>query len=70
MGQTNNAGELITARKKIKEMNSIHLKFMDGLTSAESIDISNQLKTVPIDQMPQPDTFRAKSGHQLNVNVG
>ena len=70
VGQTNNTGELITARKKIKEMNSIHLKFVDDLTIAESIDMSNQLKTVPIDQIPQPDTFQAKTGHQLNVNVG
>ena len=27
MGQTNSKGELITARKKIKELNTIHLKF-------------------------------------------
>ena len=67
MGQTNNAGELITARKKIKEMNSIHLKFVDDLTIAESIDMSNQLKAVPIDQRPQPDTFRAKTGFQLKT---
>ena len=44
MGQINNAGELITARKKIKELNTIHLKFVDDLTIAESVDMSTQLR--------------------------
>ena len=39
MGQINNVGELITARKKIKD-----LKFVDDLTIAESVDMSTQLR--------------------------
>ena len=67
MGQSNNAGELITARKKIKELNTIHLKFVDDLTIAESVDMSTQLKFVPRDQRPQPDKFRDRTGYQLKT---
>ena len=67
MGQINNAGELITARKKIKELNTIHLKFVDDLTIAESVDMSTQLKYVPRDKRPQPDKFRERTGHQLKT---
>ena len=54
-GQVNNAGELITAKKKIKEINAIHLKYVDDLTLAESVDMATQLNTVPIEERPQHD---------------
>ena len=66
-GQANNAGELITANRNVKEMNIIHLKYVDDLTMAESIDMSNQLKSVPVTARPQPDDFRSRTGHQLKA---
>ena len=58
--QMNNAGELIT-KKKVKELNLIHLKYVDDLSLAESIDMTNQLYQVPITDRPQPDTYRART---------
>ena len=37
-GQVNNAGELITCKKRIKDVNNIHLKYVDDLTLAEKIN--------------------------------
>ena len=37
--QTNNVGEIITCKKRIKEFNTIHLKYVDDLTVAESVDM-------------------------------
>jgi hypothetical protein len=64
--QMNNAGELIT-KKKVKELNLIHLKYVDDLILAESIDMTNQLYQVPITDRPQPDTHRARTGHVLKT---
>ena len=64
-GQENNVGELITAKKKVKEMNVIHLKYVDDLTMAESIDMKKQLTSVPVEARPQPDDYRCRTGHQL-----
>ena len=66
-GQANNTGELITAKRNVKEMNIIHLKYVDDLTMAESIDMSNQLNSVPVTARPQPDDFRSRTGHQLKA---
>ena len=63
--QKNNAGDLIT-RRKIREMNAIHLKYVDDLSLAESIDMTS-LVHVPRDLRQQPDTFRARTGHILNM---
>ena len=68
-GQENNIGELITSKKKIKEMNVIHLKYVDDLTLAESIDMASQLSPVSLVDRPQPDTFRARTGHKLNIQT-
>ena len=64
-GQTNNAGQLITCKERIKEMNGIHLMFVDDLTIAESIDMTNQLRSIPVSQRPQPDCSGARTGHEL-----
>ena len=64
--QVNNAGELIT-KKKVKELNVIHLKYVDDLSLAESIDMNSQLSQVPVDERPQPDMYRARTGHVLKT---
>ena len=67
--QTNNAGELITRRNKLKEMNVIHLKYVDDLALAEAIDMKAQLTHTPVDVRTQPDQYRARTGHNLDSNT-
>ena len=45
--QKNNAGDLITSKKNLKQANEIHLKFVDDLTLAEAINLPEQLGKVP-----------------------
>ena len=63
--QKNNAGELITRRKNLKAANVIHLKYVDDLTLAESINLKDKLVSVPEPVRPLPDNFHAKTGHVL-----
>ena len=63
--QSNNLGELITCKRKIKEFNLIHLKYVDDLTIAEAIDMKSQLSMVPVATRPQPDNFHERTGHVL-----
>ena len=63
--QENNAGELITRKNNLKAANAIHLKFVDDLTLAESIDLKENLEFVPESVRPLPDSFHAKTGHVL-----
>ena len=42
-GQLNNAGELITSRRNMKQANEIHLKYVDDMTLAEII-VSTQIQ--------------------------
>ena len=63
--QVNNMGEVITCKKRIKDYNQIHLKYVDDLTVAEAVSMKTQLKSVPIDERPQPDDFHDRTGHQL-----
>ena len=44
--QKNNAGELITSKRSLKTANEIHLKFVDDLTLAETINLPEQLVKV------------------------
>ena len=64
-GQVNNAGEIITCRKSLKAVNEIHLKYVDDLTYAESIDLKDKLVSVPNNQRPLPDSYHARTGHVL-----
>ena len=64
-GQSNNAGELITSKKRVKDINTIHLKYVDDLALAEKINMETQITTSPIEDRPQPDPFRARTGHKL-----
>ena len=61
----NNAGELITTKRRIKDLNTIHLKYVDDLALAEAINMNSQVTTSPIDERPQPDQFRDRTGHKL-----
>ena len=64
-GQVNNAGECITKKKLVEELKVIHMKYVDDLALAERIDMNKQLVQVPLIERPQPDTYRARTGHQL-----
>ena len=63
--QINNVGEVITCKRRIKDFNQIHLKYVDDLTVAESVSMKTQLTAVSVDGRPQPDDFRDRTGHQL-----
>ena len=63
--QSNNLGELITCKRKVKEFNLIHLKYVDDLTLAEAIDMKKQLTNVTVSERPQPDDFHDRTGHIL-----
>ena len=63
-GQTNEAGEIITAKKHLKRVNEIHLKYVDDVSLAEAVNLK-ELGTVPVDKRPQPDPFHARTGHVL-----
>ena len=63
-GQTNDAGEVITCKKSMKTLNEIHLKYVDDLSLAETVNM-RELKTTPLECRPQPDPFHARTGHTL-----
>ena len=44
--QDNNVGEIVTCKRKLRKANEIHLKFVDDLTLAESINLPEQLLKV------------------------
>ena len=46
-------------------MNRIHLKYIDDLTVAETVNL-RQLDTLPIHERPQPDNYHARTGHHLD----
>ena len=60
--QMNNVGDEVT-KKKVKVLNQIHLKYVDDLSLAESINMDTQLLRVPLPSRPQPDVYRARTGH-------
>ena len=64
-GQTNNAGELLTSRRNMKAVNNIHLKYVDDMTLAEAIDLSDKLVHVPATSRTLPDMYHARTGHVL-----
>ena len=65
--QTNDMGELITCKRRIKDYNLIHLKYVDDFTIAEAINMKEQLTTVPVSQRPQPDNYHDRTGHKLEL---
>ena len=64
-GQLNNAGELIRSKRNMKNVNQIHLKYVDDLTLAEPINLAKQLDSVPASVRPMPDMYHARTGHVL-----
>ena len=64
-GQQNNAGDIITSKRNMKSVNEIHLKYVDDVTLAESIDLPKNLVSVSEDERPQPDVYHARTGHIL-----
>ena len=63
--QSNDNGELITCKKRLKKFNELHLKYVDDLALLEAIDMKAQLHQSPVEDRPQPDTFHERTGHQL-----
>ena len=68
-GQENNAGATLTTKRNMKVVNKIHLKYVDDLALAEGINMEKQLNHIPVDLRPQPDTYRARTGHELRVET-
>ena len=64
--QSNENGEIITCKKRMKQLNELHLKYVDDLTLSESISMKTQLSEVPVQVRQQPDTFHERTGHSLN----
>ena len=63
--QNNNMGEISTCKKRLRKINEIHLKYVDDLSIAEAINMSEQLRHVGVEERPQPDAFHARTGHEL-----
>ena len=64
-GQSNNVGELITRKKKVQEVNQIHLKYVDDLAIAESVDMKTQLMAIPEQERSLPAAYRSRTVHKL-----
>jgi hypothetical protein len=64
-GQCNNNGEMITCKRKFKQMNELHLKYVDDLLIAEAVDMKKQLDPLPLEYRPQPDQYHSRTGQQL-----
>ena len=63
--QINNVGELITCKKRLREANQMHLKYVDDLTLAESLILKNNLIQVPDSERVLPENFHDRTGHRL-----
>ena len=66
-GQTNNAGDLITSKRKMKLANEIHLKYVDDFSIAETINMAHQLIKVPVSERPLPDNLHSRTEHALRT---
>ena len=62
-GQLNNAGELSTSKRNFKAVNQIHLKYVDDMSLAESVNLKELLVAVP--DRAQPDKYHARTVHVL-----
>ena len=65
--QQNNTGDVATSKRNMREANRIHLKFVDDVTFAESIDLKEKLVQASEDR-PQPDNFHSRTGHALRFH--
>jgi hypothetical protein len=57
----------VTSRKHFKAANLLHLKYVDDMTLAESINLKDKLISVPESVRPLPDSYHARTGHALPV---
>ena len=64
--QSDETGEIISSKRRVKELNELHLKFVDDLTLAESIDMKTQLTPVSVQDKTQQDTYHERTGLKLN----
>ena len=55
--QTNVNDEIIACKKRVKEMNELHLNYVDDLTLAEAISMNTQLCQISAQERPQPDAY-------------
>ena len=62
-GQVNNAGEIATSQRNLREANKIHLKYVDDFSLAEAIKMTDQLEPAPDRQLP--DNYHSRTGHFL-----
>ena len=63
--QCNNLGEVLSSKKRVGQLNVLHLKFVDDLTIAESINLKQSLSTIPHDELIKPPSYHQRTGHQL-----
>ena len=64
--QEEQLGKILTKPlKKRLPMNNIHLKFVDDMTVAESINVKNQLAANPDTDPQRPLEFHSRTGHIL-----
>ena len=63
-GQLNNAGELLSSRRNMKIANTLHLKFVDDMTLAESLPLKEKL-TKRTENFIGPASFHERTGHTL-----
>ena len=61
--QKNNVGDTITNKKKTFKPTTLHTKFVDDMTIAESFNVKETLVPNPI--RPQPDSYHARLGQKL-----
>ena len=47
-GQTNDLGEISACKKRLREVNELHLKYVDDLALAEAVKMKTQLTEVPV----------------------
>ena len=64
-GQLNNAGDLLTSKRNLKAVNQIHLKYVDDLTLAETVNLPEKLVLLKDSERPLPDCFHTRTGHAL-----
>jgi hypothetical protein len=63
--QSNENGDIITCKKRFKQFNELHLKYVDDLALAEAVPMKSLLNYLPPEERPQPDTFHERTGHQI-----
>ena len=49
----------------MRQVNELHLKYVYDLALAEAVTMKTQLTEVAVKDRPQPDTYHARTGHEL-----